>query len=212
MVRTIEDLMGFTYFTNLSNVFIDIVLFLSLVLDIISGKSFSKKNYKTNMWYTLKYMATISITATFMIYFFILAPTHERGFLYAYFGNGAGSLCVHFITPLLAIVDFFLYDYEYKSNKFHALYAMIPPLIYLLLVIFGANVLGWRWGDMIAPYNFINYGAPTGWFGFDLSIMSDKTLGIGAFYMIVVLFAVFIVIGEIYLVIKDKIRKHKIQG
>lgn len=211
IIRTVEDLMGFSYFTTLSNVFIDIVLFSSLTLDSKSRNSFTEKSYKSNMWYTVKYMATISITATFMIYLFILAPTHEGGFLYAYFVNGAGSLCVHFITPILAIADFFLYDYEYKSNKFHALYAMVPPFVYLLFVLFGANVLGWRWGDMVAPYNFINYGAPTGWFGFDLSLMSDKTLGIGAFYMIVLLFAIFIVIGEIYLVIKDIIRKHKIQ-
>ena len=37
---------------------------------------------------------------------------------------------------------------------------------------------------MLAPYNFLNYGAPTGWFGFDLSLLGSKTLGIGTFYMI----------------------------
>ena len=36
----------------------------------------------------------------------LLAPTNSQGFIGAYLNNGAGSLCVHFITPVLAIIDF----------------------------------------------------------------------------------------------------------
>ena len=60
--------------------------------------------------------------------------------------------------------------------------------------------LGVRWYDtMTAPYNFLNYAAPTGWFGWDLSQMGSESLGIGVVYMIVVLLLIFIGIGLFYI-------------
>ena len=61
--------------------------------------------------------------------------------------------------------------------------------------------------DMLAPYNFLNYGASTGWFGFDLSLLGSKTLGIGTFYMIVVLLIIFIGLGKLYFKNQRKQRK-----
>ena len=63
-------------------------------------------------------------------------------------------------------------------------------------------------GTMMAPYNFMNYGAKTGWFGFDLSIMGAESLGIGVFYMIVILVLIFIGIGHLFLL--PKMRKEKV--
>lgn len=206
MIRTMDSLKSFTYFTNLSNILIDIVLVIFIYLDINIISSDGKKNYKGNWAYVLKFMATISITLTFLIYLTLLAPTNENGFIYAYMTNGAGSLCVHMVAPVLAIADFILFDYKYRSTKLHALFATIPPLVYVAFVVIMAGC-GMRWGDdMYAPYNFLNFGAETGWFGFDLSLLGAKTLGIGVFYMIVVLFFIFLGIGEVYLWIKN-IRK-----
>lgn len=72
-----------------------------------------------------------------------------------------------------------------------------------------AATLGMRWNEnMYAPYNFMNFGAKTGWFGFDLSILGAETLGIGVFYMIIVLFLIFWGIGLIYLAMKN-VRRSK---
>ena len=69
-----------------------------------------------------------------------------------------------------------------------------------------------RWQyDMVVPYNFINYKAPTGWFGFDLSIMGKDTLGIGVAYVIVILIVLFILLGRLFLFIKE-IRRKSIEG
>ena len=117
----------------------------------------------------------------------LLAPTNSQGFIGAYLNNGAGSLCVHFITPVLAIIDFLLFSEHYRPDEKHVYYSVVPPLVYVGYVIVLGNVFHIRWyKDMLAPYNFLNYGAPTGWFGFDLSLLGSKTLGIGTFYMIVV--------------------------
>lgn len=199
---------SFTYFTILSNIAVDVALLIFLIANIRLLVSDGKVNMKTNALYITKYIMTVSITITFLVFMFILAPTSKNGFLAAYFNKCCGSFCLHFVNPLLAIIDFLLFDYEYKSNKKHCVFAIIPALVYLGFVVI-AGYSGMRWKDMYAPYNFINFGAPTGWFGFDLSQMSSSTLGIGAFYMIIVLIIFFLALGALYLKLKDMRKKQK---
>lgn len=208
LIRTMDSLLSFTYFTNLSNIFLDLVLLVFIYFDIDFLLSKGKRERRNNFAYITKYVATISITLTFLIYLTLLAPTNANGFLYAYFTNGAGSLCVHMVGPVLAIIDFLLFDYGFVSSKKHALFATIPPLVYVLFVVILSN-FGVRWGTKYAPYNFINFGASTGWFGFDLSLLGSETLGIGVFYMIVVLFIIFSGIGLFFLWLKDQ-RRHRL--
>lgn len=203
MVQSFEDMMFFTYFTNISNLFIDVMLLISLYYDIAYRKG--QQCRKAQSLYIIKYMATLSITLTFFVYMLILAPTHETGFINAYLDNYAGSLCVHLINPLLAIIDFLIFDVDYECQNQHLFYAIIPPLTYMTFVIVLGQCFFVRWRDsMMAPYNFLNYGAKTGWFGFDLSQMGSTTLGIGCFYMVVVLLLIFIALGKIFLRCKRK--------
>ncbi|MGN0342174.1 MAG: Pr6Pr family membrane protein [Roseburia sp.] len=206
MIISYENLGFFTYFTNLSNIAIDLGLLASLIYDLV-GKE------KKNGFYVVKFLLTLSITLTFLVYLCILAPTSEDGFMAAYFNNYAASFCVHFITPVLAIVDFLLFDYRYESTPAHAIYAVIPPLVYVGYVLILGQCFGVRWsdGNMMAPYNFINYGAPTGWFGFDLSQADSYSLGVGVAYMIVALLILFILLGELFLFGKN-LRKKCMQG
>ncbi|PZP00966.1 MAG: hypothetical protein DI615_00110, partial [Gardnerella vaginalis] len=135
------DSMALTYFTNLSNLMICVALLGSLILDTRSAlKSKSDEqseragawvDAKPNAWYIFKFMMTISIAVTFTLYLCFLAPTNKLGFVGAYMNNGCSSLCVHFITPLLAIFDFVLFDYKYKSSRAHVYFATIPPLAYV---------------------------------------------------------------------------------
>lgn len=206
MYRSMKNMMSWTYFANLSNVFIDAALLLFLVTDMILLLSKGERVYKRNWQYIIKYMATISITLTFFIYLTILAPTSANGFVHAYLQNGAGSLCVHLITPVLAILDFILFDYRYQSNKLHVIFAVIPVLLYVAFVVIAAG-LGLRWDTKYAPYNFLNFGAPTGWFGFDLSLMGYETLGVGVCYIIIALLVISLGIGRGYLVLKDRKQK-----
>lgn len=208
IIKTYQGPMSFTYFTILSNIFVSIILFIFLIKDLYIHK---KNNKYINYLYITKFIATISITLTFFVFLTILAPTLEGGVLHAYLDNGAGSLCVHFITPILAIIDFLFFSKDYKSEKIHSLYATIPPLLYVLFIVVGSS-LGLRWGTMYAPYNFLNYHAKTGWFGFDLSLFGWETLGIGVFYMLVFLSVLFILIGLLFLYLKDNIGKEKYES
>lgn len=203
IIKTYFSPMSFTYFTTLSNIFISIMLLVFLIKDLYYLIT-KKKIVLSNSLYIIKFLATISITLTFFVFLTILAPTIDGGILNAYLGNGAGSLCVHFITPILAIIDFLFFDKEYQAKNRHVIYAIIPPLFYVLFVVIAGS-FGLRWGTMAAPYNFLNYAAPTGWFGFDLSLMGWETLGIGVFYMIVFLSILFIIIGKVFLWIREKL-------
>ena len=203
IIKTYSSPLTFTYFTTLSNIFIGCMLLIFLIKDIYVLIK-DKKVVLNNILYITKFLATISITLTFFVFLTILAPTLEGGIINSYLGNGAGSLCVHFITPILAIIDFIIFDKEYKSKKSHAVYATVPPLLYVLFIVIASS-LGLRWGTMMAPYNFLNYGAKTGWFGFDLSLIGWETLGIGVFYMIVLLSIIFIFIGLLFLWLREKI-------
>ena len=197
MLQSLDGWLFLTFFTNLSNIFIDIMLFIFIIYDL------KKAKYIPQGMYLIKFMATISITLTFFVYMLLLAPTNSHGFIGAYLNNGAGSLCVHFITPVLSIIDFLLYSENYIPSEKHVYYSVVPPLVYVGFIIVLGQVFHIRWyGDMLAPYNFLNYGASTGWFGFNLSLLSSKTLGIGTFYMIIILLIIFIGLGTLFLKLK----------
>ena len=202
IIKTSYSPLILTYFTTLSNIFISIMLFIFLIKDmclLIKKEKIVFNNYL----YIIKFLATISITLTFVVFLVILAPTFEGGIIPAYLSFEGGSFCLHFITPILAIIDFLIFDNDYKSKNSHALYAVIPPLLYVLLIVILSS-LGVRWGTMSAPYNFLNFGAPTGWLGFNPALYSFETLGIGVFYMIILLSIIFIGIGIGFLSIRKK--------
>ena len=91
-------------------------------------------------------------------------------------------------------------------------FSIVPPLCYVGGIVALAYE-GVRWnGTMYAPYNFLNFGAKTGWFGFDLSQIGKETLGIGVAYMIILLVIIFIGIGLAYLAIKNARRNKKTEG
>lgn len=192
---------SFTYFTILSNIYVDIMMFIFLIKEIIT---ISNKKFKLpKVLYISKFYSTISIFLTFFVFMFVLAPVYSGGFIGAYQIDNYGSVFVHLLTPILAIIDFLLFDKEEKLISKYALYSIIPPLCYVVFVVI-AGQLGLRWGNMYAPYNFLNYMSPVGWFGFDMSIMSDEYFGIGTAYMIIILIIIFILIGNFLIFIKNK--------
>lgn len=218
------DSMALTYFTNLSNLMICAALLGSLILDtrsVLKSKSDEQGvqsvqgekaesagawvDSKPNAWYIFKFMMTISIAVTFTLYLCFLAPTNKLGFVGAYMNNGCSSLCVHFITPLLAIFDFVLFDYKYKSSRAHVYFATIPPLTYVAYAVCLSEFAGVRWGEhaMAAPYNFLNYKAPAGWFGFAPNTFNSTTLGVGVVYLLAIFTLIFIGIGIAFLAIKN---------
>ena len=82
LMFTIDSIMSFTFFTTLSNVALDIVLVVFIVLDMIL--LVTGKDYKNNRLYMLKFLMTLSITLTCLVYKNILGPTSVNGLIGAY--------------------------------------------------------------------------------------------------------------------------------
>ena len=120
IIRTYFSPLSFTYFTTLSNIFISCILLIFLIKDIYNLVSNEKIVFK-NYLYIIKFLATISITLTFFVYLTLLAPTIEGGIINSYLSNGAGSLCVHFITPLLCTLPEYYYYGSMWAGSFEGL-------------------------------------------------------------------------------------------
>ena len=181
---------GFTYFTQLSNLFAAGVA-LAQLLARGRGPAWLKP---------LKFSATVSITVTFLVYLTVLAPLTPGGLLAAYGADHCASLCLHVITPLLTLADFFLNDAGFPWRRRHLLWAAAPPLGYLAFILaLGRFGVRWGRGSMAAPYMFLNYEGPAGWFGFAPEAAGLTAPGIGAAYCMALLLLGILALGALLL-------------
>ena len=174
------------YFTAQSNIWIGVTFLLILLLPL------KKKNVEryTARLYLLKYIFTVCITMTGLIFCCLLAPFADENY-HPWTGY---NLLTHVCTPLLAIVDLFLDERPITLDKKGIALSLVPFLAYTLL----ASVLGVAHADFgrgaSYPYFFFNYTSPAGIFGFSnvhpfyvgsfywLSLFGAITLGIAYLY------------------------------
>lgn len=193
--------MVLTYFTYLSVLAIGIVMALFLILDI-TGK-------KPAYWmYVVKYIFTLCAFVTFLLFNTLLGPVQEGGLIAAWSNYCWGSFFSHVVAPLAAVADFFISNREYKPKLREAPLAIIPLLLYVayVMILSSRGVIWYSLNNdpLPVPYNFLNYKAPCGWFGFDLGHISGVTLGVGVGYFIIVMSIIFTLIGILMLYIKGK--------
>ena len=179
---------GFTFFTQLSNLFAAGVSLWQLLSRGQSPKS-----------YLAKYTAAVSITVTFFLFLLVLAPLDPRGIPAAYAQDHYASLCMHLIIPILTVWDFLADSRDVAVlKKSHVFMALLPPMAYFLFILLLGS-FGFRWNGMTAPYLFLNYAAPAGWFGFLPETAGRTTLGVGVFYAVLLLLFVFLLVGRVLL-------------
>ena len=164
------------YFTNLSNIWVLLAAILFLFFDfkeLRCGESFRKG------WaYIIKLATTVSITLTGVIFCAVLAPGADNADYNAW---TLGSVVVHAIVPILAIVDFLIDGGSFTFKKKHNLVSLVPPLcdFVFCIILYVLNVDFGR-GDNF-PYFFLNFGSPAGIFGFS----DEFPYRIGTFYWVV---------------------------
>ena len=182
MVRMWHWKIGFTFFTQLSNLFAGLAVILQGILPEKQGKA-------------IKFSAVVSILVTGVVYATALGPFMPGGLMAAYAQDHYASLCLHVIIPTLMMADFLWNDRNYPWRKQHALLAMLPPMGYLILIILLGQ-MGVSWHGMAAPYLFLNYWAPAGWFGFRPETAGWNSAGIGVAYVILILMLLFYGLGR----------------
>ena len=172
----------FFFFTVQSNIFIMLIALLFLVNEVV--QLISKKNLINQVLLHIKYVATIGITITFIVFFTMLAPLMGMDYLLSF-----KNFSLHAIVPILAIVDFFLFDTDIQLTYKSSLLAAIPPVCYVAFVYIGAFFKIQYAKDLYYPYFFLNID--TNGFFFEkgtmgvipwIIILLAFIIGLGCFY------------------------------
>jgi hypothetical protein len=185
------------YFTGQSNIWIGVWTILLLIFPYIKSLSTDKAK---RILYIIRYIFTVSITVTGIVYCTLLAP-------FAYKENfdawTLSNILTHVVAPILSVLDFFLDEYKFKVTKENIIFTAIPPLVYFIfagtLNIFDVD---FGRGDPY-PYFFLNLKSPAGIFGFS----TTPTIVLGSFYWILLFIVMIYTIAAVFMVINSFIMK-----
>lgn len=179
------------YFTIQSNILIAIICAIDCYL-------LARKKSVDEWWYVFKFVGTVSITLTGVVFGFVLAPT---------LGVNAWNLpntLTHLVVPVAAVIDFFVTAAGVRIRKRNVFFVIIPPLLYAVYAGIG-YVSGWQFAEGINyPYFFLNWGSPAGAFGF-----TNELPFMGSAWWILVLIVFLIIVGCCYLFVVDVISRRQ---
>ncbi|MDR0397748.1 MAG: Pr6Pr family membrane protein [Candidatus Nomurabacteria bacterium] len=141
----------FSYYTIQSNIIV-LVFFSGLLLYTCKPK------VKKPAWLspTVKGAVTICITLTFLVYHFMLVPTMFTMAAQAYAFSPANVL-LHYVTPVMVIVDWLLFDIKGKFGKFDPLKWVAIPFAYLIFSLIRAQFAVFALSNSRYPYFFMDF-------------------------------------------------------
>ena len=175
------------YFTAQSNIWLGVTF---LLLALLPFHKNTPPTYQSRL-YVLKYVFTVSIAITGLVFCGLLAPFSDE----TYRPWTVCNVFTHVITPTLAIADYFLDDFRLHLTTKHVFLSTLPPLAYCLF----SSVLGAFHTDfgrgVEYPYFFLNYRSPAGIFGFS----DQRPFFVGTFYWIVLFLLVVLGLGFLLL-------------
>ena len=139
----------FFFFTVQSNIFIMLMALIFLIDEVVV--LITNKSFINQTLLHIKYVATVAITVTFLVFFTMLAPLMGVDYLLSF-----KNFSLHAIVPILAIVDFFLFDKDIKLTYKSSLLATISPICYVIFVYIGAIFKLEYSENLHYPYFFLN--------------------------------------------------------
>ena len=179
---------AFMYFTIQSNILIALICAAGAVM-LLKGSEAS------DIWYTVKFVGTVSITLTAAVFTFVLAPTLGD------FAWQPQNILTHLVAPIAAIADFFVTGVFGDIKKRDVLWVELPPLLYVIYAaVCYINGLTFADGNTY-PYFFLNWGGEQGALGFSAGFPF-----MGCVWWILTLGAVILGVGYIYLLILDRMK------
>lgn len=171
------------YFTAQSNLWLGVAVLVLIVLLLRGNKTLHR-------WYFLKYIFTVSILLTGLVFCLILAPFADKSYYQPW---SLSNILTHVLTPLLAFGDFALDRYPVAVGARGIALSLVPPLGYFLSASF-LELLNVDFGrGEPYPYFFMNYRSPVGLFGFG----GERPFVIGAVYWIVVFLLTVLLVAEL---------------
>ena len=148
----------FRYYTNLSNLLV-VMFYLSRMVVRITGRydGYLGRIVFSELWF---YSVTMCIFLTFGIFHFVLVPqlkkfpsnSAEFRLLYSF-----SNYCVHYIVPLLSLVNWLIFSKKSELNYAWAVIWIIIPWIYVIYaLIMGAKGKIIENTDSAYPYDFMD--------------------------------------------------------
>ncbi|TFG82873.1 MAG: hypothetical protein E4G74_02055 [Erysipelotrichales bacterium] len=176
----------FKAFTIQSNLWIATICLVFLIL-ILRGRD--ERSLPTWL-YNVKFMLTVDITLTYLVFAVLLTPLMSLRFL-----TSPANFFQHNLTSILALLDFILCDRPQASKAKHVWLSLIMPLAY------GVYFLGTYelTGIMPVAYFFLDY-KKLGWF-----MLGGSGIGVGIW--IIMLCTLLIIIGLSILKLKNGCQK-----
>ena len=185
------------YFTAQSNLWIGITFTLVLLFPLFRLKN--KEKWERTL-YIIKYIFTVSITMTGLVFCAVLAPFAPPDYRAWEFCN----VLTHVVTPTLAIADFIVEKKRIRLTARHVFASLLPPFFYFTTAsILGAFHFDFGRGEPY-PYFFMNYHSPAGVFGF----VREQPF-IGSFYWWAVFIALMLLIAYAYAKINARRKARK---
>lgn len=146
------------YYTNLSNYFVFVVSVIVLADNVKRVRAGEMRGHN-NVIRLFKFMTTIMIMVTFLVYCILLGNPFSVDFW-----QNLGNLTYHVIAPVLFILDFFLFDEHRSLNVFAPLWSVVIPLVYVAYVfILGASIPGFEYPYFFLDVNELGYGGVLIW-------------------------------------------------
>lgn len=185
------------FFTIQSNIWIMCVCLLFVLLDIF-------KKDVPKFLYIIKFIFTVSILVTGIIYNFVLVPQ------YSAISSSIASLytlsasLLHIVTPVFSLVSYIFYDRSYKHNRGFCLTGTIMPIVYftiltiISLVSSNTCLFGKGYACSSFPYFFMDY-QKNGWF-----TLSSNIASLGVFYWVAIIFIAVLIMSKILLLLNNK--------
>ena len=152
----------YLYYTNLSNYICFGVILYALIKTIKSYKT-SPEGY-CNVLPKFKFMSLIMILVTCLVYNILLA----KDYTVADYFFSISNLILHLILPIMFTLDWVLFTEHHQTKWYYPLLATVMPLIYVVLILIRAAILGNSYHGLLYPYFFLNvakigFGGVIGW-------------------------------------------------
>jgi len=178
LLETDSAIQSISYFTWQSNIFV--FLFFSYLL--FKNKELSTKEQ------SIKAAVTIAILLTFVVYHTLLDPFFKSGEYNPPFWR---NFLVHTYTPLLVLLDYFLFDKKGKLQYRMVPYWLVIPFIYLIY----ANIYALLGGTFVFEDSISR---------FPYFVMNPDMIGWGLEIVFIIVISLFISLLSILFVFLDK--------
>lgn len=116
------------YYTMQSNIYALILFIIILYRDL-------KCKEKTSLYYWCKGQLTIAIFITTLLYIIALVPVgFEMTYTSSIISRSIANIFVHLISPIMVILDYFIFDEKGNFKMIYPLSWLLFPLIYIIFV------------------------------------------------------------------------------